>query len=121
MKQWKLQKRLLTPTMNHYLETGIQRPIVSTDRETAETVLTNLEWGGVPAKDWAYYFNISPPRFTQKIAFWRDTISVLWLVDRKATIVMAMDAAARFATMPESAMTDKQIEIRRRIKDSRFG
>lgn len=97
-----------------------EKQIGTTDRETAQSVVTSMKYGGIPVKRLAHHFTITDPKLVQKIRFFRETGRVLWLLDRHATIEILMDAAEHFADMDESEMSDKEIEIRRRIQTGRM-
>lgn len=94
--------------------------IVTTDRETAQSVVTSMKYGGIQVKKLAHHFTITDPKLVQKIKHFRETGRVLWLLDRHATIEILMDAAEHFSDMTESEMTEKEILIRQRILEGKF-
>lgn len=101
-------------------ETGGWEKQLSTVPELARTVVTNLKYGGFPIKFLARHFDITVPKVVQKVKFFRDTGRILWQLDRDRTCAILMDASECHLALEESEMTDREIEIRRRILEGRF-
>ncbi len=97
-------------------EAGGWKNQLTTVPELPQSVVSSLKYGGLALKEIAFAFGITSPKANQKLLFFRETGKVLWQMDRCATVSMLMYAVECHREMDDSEMSDKEIEIRRRIQ-----